>query len=531
MISTEYDFLTMINSPVRQFKGRVGLYEGSTLLSTFNHDDALQSFTIDRASTQGKLFGYGICQKLTLKLVDTKREINIEKGNALKVEIGVENEYICPYPTFYITEVLRDENTNGLTVTAYDALYEASTHTVSEMKTAQIYTVQEFIAFCAHFLGLTFSSIGIDTASLTTYYETDANFEGTETIREALDAAAEATQAIYYVNNNDVLVFKRLDIEGDSLLTIDKSKYFELKAKTSHTVTGVSHVTELGDNFTTGTDTGEMVYIRDNPFWELRDDVATLVDNAFAQVQGLTIVQYECNWRGNFLMEIGDKINLITKDDGVVTTYLLNDTTTYNGALSEKSDWSYSNSGTSTPNTISEVIRQTYAKVNRAEQEIELVASSAAETSNKLASISLDTGAIYTTIEQVDKSVNTRLDATDESIATLTERLTTTATKNEIDIKIKETLESGVGSISTETGYTFNNEGLTISKSDSEMKTTVTEDGMTVYKNGDAMLTANNTGVGAVNLHAKTYLIIGSYSRFEDYKANSGKRTGCFWIG
>jgi len=39
------------------------------------------------------------------------------------------------------------------------------------------------------------------------------------------------------------------------------------------------------------------------------------------------------------------------------------------------------------------------------------------------------------------------------------------------------------------------------------------------------------TGVGAVNLHAKTYLIIGSYSRFEDYKANSGKRTGCFWIG
>ena len=59
------------------------------------------------------------------------------------------------------------------------------------------------------------------------------------------------------------------------------------------------------------------------------------------------------------------------------------------------------------------------------------------------------------------------------------------------------------------------------------MKTQITEDGMTVYKNDSAVLTANNVGVNAVNLHATTYLIIGTNSRFEDY----GSRTGCFWIG
>jgi hypothetical protein len=50
---------------------------------------------------------------------------------------------------------------------------------------------------------------------------------------------------------------------------------------------------------------------------------------------------------------------------------------------------------------------------------------------------------------------------------------------------------------------------------------------MTVYRDDTPVLTANNVGVDAANLHATTYLIVGTYSRFEDY----GNRTGCFWIG
>jgi hypothetical protein len=60
------------------------------------------------------------------------------------------------------------------------------------------------------------------------------------------------------------------------------------------------------------------------------------------------------------------------------------------------------------------------------------------------------------------------------------------------------------------------------------METTITENGMIVYKDNEAVLTANNVGVEAVNLNASTYLIIGGNSRFENYGSN---RTGCFWIG
>lgn len=50
---------------------------------------------------------------------------------------------------------------------------------------------------------------------------------------------------------------------------------------------------------------------------------------------------------------------------------------------------------------------------------------------------------------------------------------------------------------------------------------------MTVYNNGDEVLTANDKGVTAKDLHARTYLIIGENSRLEDLN----NRTVCFWIG
>lgn len=82
------------------------------------------------------------------------------------------------------------------------------------------------------------------------------------------------------------------------------------------------------------------------------------------------------------------------------------------------------------------------------------------------------------------------------------------------------------------TSYKFDTEDLTIKKSGSELSTKMNEDGMRVLKNDEEMLKANHKGVDAVNLHAKTYLIVGDNSRFEDYKNSSGEqRTACFWVG
>ena len=98
-----------------------------------------------------------------------------------------------------------------------------------------------------------------------------------------------------------------------------------------------------------------------------------------------------------------------------------------------------------------------------------------------------------------------------------------------VKIEIKQEIKAeGAESVATSTGFTFNEDGLTIAKSDSEIKTQITEDGMTVFKNDENVLTANNEGVKAVDLHATTFLIIGTNSRLQNY---GGTRTACFWIG
>ena len=54
---------------------------------------------------------------------------------------------------------------------------------------------------------------------------------------------------------------------------------------------------------------------------------------------------------------------------------------------------------------------------------------------------------------------------------------------------------------------------------------------MQISRGNNEVLTANNEGVKAEDLHATTYLIIGKNSRLEDWEQNGEQRTACFWIG
>ena len=528
-----------INSPVRSIFARVELYNSSsTLAATYNYNDALISYSIERVGDETKFFGYGICQKINVKLRDVERSISITTDNYLKTSItSIENSaenYVYPYPIFYVSEVHRNENNNELSITAYDSLYKAAKHTVSELNLTAPYTIEEFAAACATLLGLSLSIVNIaDTDTcFDTSYDEGANFDGTETIRDALNAVAEATQTIYYINNEEKLTFKRLDVSGASVLTIDKSKYFSLSSKTNKRLATICHATELGDNVSASiTESGSIQYIRDNPFWDLRDDIETLVNNALAATGGITINQFDCTWRGDYSLEIGDKISLVTKDNSTSISYVLNDTISYDGGLSEKTKWSYSNNDVETasnPTTIGDALKQTYARVDKANKQIELVASETAANSEKIANVQIDVNGISTEVKQVKDDFNSNIEVVNGDIQTLTKKVNAAMTAEDVKLEIQSELNNGVTKVETTTGFTFNDEGLTVSKSGSEMTTQITEDGMTVFRDNTAVLIANNVGVDAVNLHATTYLIIGNNSRFEDYGED---RTGCFWIG
>ena len=272
------------------------------------------------------------------------------------------------------------------------------------------------------------------------------------------------------------------------MLTINKEDYITLDSKTNRRLVAIVSATELGDNVGAKLEvSGTTQYIRDNPFWELREDIDDIVNEALDVTGGLTINQFDCTWRGNYALELGDKIAITAKDDSEVITYLLNDTVNYDGSFNQVSSWSYENSDSENSNSASlgEVLKQTYAKVDKVNQTVEIVA---AET----AKLKMDAENLKITIDNI--------------------------------------IEDGeVTEVTTTTGYTFNKDGLTITKTDSEVSTTITENGMAITKDDEEVLVANNQGVKAEDLHATTYLIIGVNSRIEDYADDT--RTGCFWIG
>lgn len=526
MIKTDTLFMDMINSPVRKLKARVELYNGSTLLNTFKHTDRLISFTVERVGDESKFFGFGFCQKLNVKLLDSKRELNITTANTIEIAFGVGSDFVYALPLFKVSEVHRNENTNELSITAYDMLYEADKRQINEFIVFNVpYTMEDYAAECAAAIGL---PLKIEGGEFSPYYPQGANLEGTETIRELLNAIAEATQTIYFINSEWELVFRRLDASGKPVIVIDKEKYFSLESGTNRRLVGITHTTQLGENYEAkGSESGTIQYIRDNPMWELRDDTAELVEVALYNLYGFTINQFNCDWRGNYLVEIGDRIGLITKDNDLVYSYLLNDTITYDGTYSQKSSWNYTNEETETaanPTNLGDAMKQTYAKVDKVNRQIAIVSSEVEANKKNISEIALNTESVVASVSRYSETI----DSVNNELATLNSKVSAAITAEDVKLTVESELANGANKVITATGYTFDDAGLTIDRSDSVMKTFISVDGMKIFKEDEAVLTANNAGVSATNLHATTYLIIGNNSRLEDY---NGNRTGCFWIG
>jgi hypothetical protein len=533
----------MINSSIttssmNNVKARVELYNGSTLVQTCTCSNYLQDFVVDRAGENHKFFGFGICHKLKVSLIDLEKTLNVAKGYAIKIGFSIDNgkTFYYPYPKFYATNVQRDDSAGLIEIEAYDALNIATEHTVSELVLGA-HTPADYLLAIIDLLDLasvaTKGGISLATATFTTDYAETLNFNGNENIRVVLNRLAEITQTIYYVDRLNRLVICKLNNSLAYSLRINKVDYFSLTTSPARKLTTICHATELGDNVEATQEPKDATqFIRENEFWALRTDIATLLDNALAAVGGVTLSPFVCEWAGNFALEPCDKIIVITDDNSAITSYVLNDTIVYDGTLMETTQWDYSDDAVETfsnPTSLGDVLNQTYARVDKTNQTIELMAQ---ENKDKFSNVQLTTNGITATvagIQETTKQLETNADGLNEEVTEVKKQVSNFKLESDKALlEFKTDIETnGVSKVSTTTGFTFNETGLTVSKTDSEISTTITEDGMTVSKAGEELLIANNQGVVAKDLHANTYLWIGDNSRFED----QGNRTACFWVG
>lgn len=129
-------------------------------------------------------------------------------------------------------------------------------------------------------------------------------------------------------------------------------------------------------------------------------------------------------------------------------------------------------------------------------------------------------------IAQVSGSLSTKAD-NDEVQIMKTDVANLKLTTDALNITITDIDTNGVNKVVTETGFTFDENGLSISKVGEEMNALIDNTGLYVKRDEEVVLSANNSGVEAENIKVRKYLTVGTNFRLEDYKGG----LGFFYVG
>ncbi len=223
------------------------------------------------------------------------------------------------------------------------------------------------------------------------------------------------------------------------------------------------------------------------------------IDAILERVNGLQFYLYELESFGIGYLDLCDKFTLETIDGTRHETIMLADEMQISQSLGETSSLEapeVTETDYAAASTTDRVLNQTILKVDKQAQQITALVS--------------------------------KTDSLESQVTHMTEVM---VDSDSVDIKISKAV-GGIDSVTTSTGYTFDSEGLKISKSGESMENLLDNTGMHVKRDGEGILDADHEGVKALNLTSRQFLIVGDNSRFENYDDGTGsKRTACFYIG
>lgn len=180
---------------------------------------------------------------------------------------------------------------------------------------------------------------------------------------------------------------------------------------------------------------------------------------------------------------------------------------------------SYRRGSTTAVNNLS--YRALSGKVLNLRTDVDGIKAENKDTQGKLASFELDLTGIRTQVSQQQAQTE----------GMLQELTSVEQNAQGLTVQVQSILDNGVDKIKTGMGYTFNDDGMKISREGSEIENKLDHTGMYVSRRGENVLQATAGGVKAIDITVKNYLVVGSHARFEDYKDTSSRnRTACFYI-
>lgn len=413
-------------------------------------------------------------------------------------------------------------------ITAYDAMYD-----IINMNVASWYDSLTFPLTLKEFRDNFFEYVGVEQEDIVLIQDSmivDKTVEAEELSGSTvISAICEINGVFGHINRQGKFVYVSL-AGKENKTQLNKYIACEYKDFKTEYITSLQIRQEANDiGIIVGSGSNRYV-VEDNflVYDKEIDDLTEIADALFKKIKGVQYRPFKGVAQGNPCIEVGDAIVFYTKNmevESYVFERTLKGIQSLRDTFEAKGNIKYEEN----PNSTHRDIIKLKGKTNALERTIEETKSTLTDVENNLQSqITQNATEISATVSSLQKEVSANTENTSEAIKELQKEVSAKMTDEEVSIEIKKAISDGVNKVETSTGYVLDEKGLKIEKTDSEMSTQITEDGMTVYKNGSDVLKANHKGVDAVNLHATTYLIVGANSRFEDYEYG---RTGCFWIG
>ena len=270
----------------------------------------------------------------------------------------------------------------------------------------------------------------------------------------------------------------------------------------------------------------------ENPFLITETEFNTI----FNSINGLSFQSIDLKMWGDPAYDTGDIIEVLGMRSFIQKkwSYQYGFTGNYKTTLKESS--TISNVEKISNNTN---IRKIKSTLNDITGEIEIITEDVSDNKSNIAEMRLDLNSINLRVEETSENLASNYltkDETEAMASTNNENIdllrqaveqSTSSTQMQINI-INEEISNGITKIRTNTGFTFDDDGMKIAKEGEEMSSLVDNTGLYVKRDTEDVLVANNEGVETENLKVRNYLTIGRNSRFEDYKE---VRTACFYIG
>ena len=331
-----------------------------------------------------------------------------------------------------------------------------------------------------------------------------------------------------YETGGNVLSVEELPEEG-----IQTESYYYLTPE-------MKYYTYVNEEWIEATELKNTLYLRqENLFITEQEDV----DAIYNSVNGFKLTNLTCENRGDITLDSWDMLKYKT-DKGEYNT-INNNEMTFNGVCMSKVNVNIpAGKKTETTNVISPtteaIVKKVQTIVNEVEGSVTTVVEKTSQIEQQVKDTDVKINNTKAEIQQdlVDNYANKNEVLTETDVT----KLTQDATKVAIEAYKKQVDENGVTKLDTKTGYTFDEEGLKINKTNAKTSTLLDETGLDVRDatgaTNESLLFAGydeqsgETIVKSKNMTVEKYLVIGKYSRMEDFvDENDRVGTGMFWIG